>query len=303
MRNGSIVSCFVLWVSSLSAQEEPGRTPSIGEPAPGQRPRYELARSCKKLDESIAQMRAALDSLAEARQLAESAEQQGKSVEAEKLVTLAAALQSQIAECEQRLRGGLGAVDAAKAAAEEEAPRSLLVSAVQEWRDRIVACGAIPKHLEAEKEIEKIEAMFAGKDAPKLQGGEWLLGFARYRRGELMLKRVALQVRSRTHLGNAESIRILKQANTVFDAVLKAPDGSESGEGTSLHASALLRVIQIRSSLFDAYAAVKDRECQAHRVEAEKALDLLKRRYPEAQLPNGEGVVHAAEQKVRQLVR
>lgn len=303
MRNRLRMACFVLMSNWLPAQAEPERGAPTGDPTPGARPRYELARSCKQLEDSLSHMRAAIDSLAEAKRLAESAELQGKAVEAEKLVVLASRLSSQIEAVERQLQGGLDELDNVKEAVEAEAPTSLLVSAVQACRDRIIACGSIPKHVEAEKEIEKIESELAAKDAPKLDGGEWLLGFARYRRGEMMLKRAALQVRSRTHLGNAESIRLLKQANTVFDSVLKAPDGSESGEGTSLHASALLRVIQIRSSLFDAYAAVKDRECQSHRVEAEKALDLLKRRHPDAQLPTGGSVVSAAEDKVRQLVR
>jgi hypothetical protein len=300
----SILVGIVVCPSWLLAQRPGGE--SAGE-AGGPRPRLELARSLQSLDEALAQMRAATEALAETRRLAEAAEQQGKAAEVERVVRLAAELQVQVDGCVQALRQRLRSLEDLRRTAEAEAPATLLAApedaSVADLRKRILAACALPKHTDAERELEQIEASLTAKNAPKLEGGAGLLGFVRYRRGEVMRQHAALLVRKRTANSDTESIRMLKWSKNMFASVLEAPDSAEGGEATSLHAAALLRVVQIEASLFDAYAAVGDRESRSRRAAAETALDRLKRGYADARLASGESVVALAEAKVRQLVR
>jgi len=250
------------------------------------------------------QMRALLQTLEAARDLAKSAESQGKAVEAERLVVLASELQARIGSCMSDVQSGIDALDHIKREVAAEIPQALIASKIDAFRNRIVECEKSETLQTAERKIQEIEVEL--KDAGPV-GGEWLLGFARYRHGEIMRQRAALAARDRNALGNNESIKQLKSAVRVFESVLDTPDEASSGEGSSLHAVALLRVVQINASLFDAYNRTNNRtnrkEAQPFRTKAEESLNLLKRRHADARLETGEGVVDLAEAKVRDLVR
>lgn len=253
-------------------------------------------------------MREMTEALAEARRLAESAEQQGKAAEVERVVRLAAELQVQVDGCTQALLQRMRSLEELRRTAEAEAPATLLAppvdAAVAVLKNRVLAACALPRHADAERELEQIEAGLTAKNAPKLEGGAGLLGFVRFRRGEVLRQQAALLIRKRTASSDIEAIRMLTRSKAAFAAVLEVPDSSDSAEGTSLHAVALLRVVQIEASLFDAHAANGDRgEARLRRAAAETALDRMKRGYAEAQLANGENVLALAEAKVRQLVR
>jgi len=268
------------------------------------RPRAELARAAKRVDDAMEQMRALLQTLEAARDLAKSAESQGKAVEAERLVVLASELQARIGSCMSDVQSGIDALDHIKREVAAEIPQALIASKIDAFRNRIVECEKSETLQTAERKIQEIEVEL--KDAGPV-GGEWLLGFARYRHGEIMRQRAALAARDRNALGNNESIKQLKSAVRVFESVLDTPDEASSGEGSSLHAVALLRVVQINASLFDAYNRTNNRtnrkEAQPFRTKAEESLNLLKRRHADARLETGEGVVDLAEAKVRDLVR
>lgn len=302
------VACCLAIAAALGAQAPsgaPADAPTGTQSKP--RPRYELARALQTLGDALEQIRGASETLGEARRQAEAAEDQGKAAEVESVVRMAAELQRQIDELQRGLRQQLGPIDALRARAAAEAPASLLAPQlapeVEVIRARIAAACALPKHLDAEQALDQIEAGLAAKQAPRLAGGESLLALTRYRLGEVLRQHGALLVRKRTASDDIESIRLLKRARSVFDRVLEAPDGAEDDVATSLHAAALLRVVQIEASLFDAYGAAKNREARLHRAAAETALDRLKRGYPGARLASGDSVAEQAEAKVRQLVR
>lgn len=267
------------------------------------RPRAELARAAKRIDDAMEQMRALLQTLEAARDLAKSAESQGKAVEAERLVVLASELQARIGSCMSDVQSGIDALDGIKGEVATEIPQALIASKIDALRNRIVDCEKSADLLTAEKQVQQIEVELSAKDAVSLVGGEWLLGFARYRHGEIKRQRAALHARKGTASDNSESIKTLKNAVRVFESVLETPDVASSGEGSSLHAVALLRVVQINASLFDAYSRAKSKEAQPFRAKAEESLDLMKRRHADARLATGEGVVELAEAKVRELVR
>ncbi|MEO6596470.1 MAG: hypothetical protein ABIP94_17095, partial [Planctomycetota bacterium] len=95
-----------------------------------------------------------------------------------------------------------------------------------------------------------------------------------------------------------------ERATVKFEQVLESPDSADSGEGTSLHAVALLRVVEIKSTLARGYADLaraaptvrshKDKAKEFQKI-AWKVRDDLRRLHAEAKLPNRDAVVAAAE--------
>ena len=105
---------------------------------------------------------------------------------------------------------------------------------------------------------------------------------------------------------------ILVRAVAKYQTVLLATDSADEQEGTSLHAAALRRIVQVETSLYDWYERLAQEQPRSesnrakaskHRKEAEDAFERLKLAHPEARLPNGIMFVDQARQDAEKLTR
>jgi hypothetical protein len=104
--------------------------------------------------------------------------------------------------------------------------------------------------------------------------------------------------------------KALNLAYEKYDAVLKHPDWEESGHGTSLHACALRRCVQVQASIWGGYNALSSKQpnVEAHKDRRKKAAKAgnaaykrLQEQHPNAALADGQSALGAAEKDFREL--
>jgi len=295
--------CAALLIAAAVAQQP--QSPSRP------RPRYELALALQRVDATLECLKAAQQNAAAAMRLAQDAEQHAKEAEIEAVVKAAAELQ-------QQLDALAAAVNAAtserttllqrlreKAAA--EAPASLLEDGSPQ-RNAITAATRLPSLQDAENALAKLEARFAGDDFRTDPEHELLLALTRYRLADVLRQRASAVIRAKG--GGQEAEALLQRAIRKYGDVLTVPDVEDSGEGSSLHAAALRRVVQLHATLGEGYRQKAAQQpgvrantdaVKLHREAAEQAFERIKRQFPDAVLPNGQRVVDVVRDDVARL--
>ena len=174
-------------------------------------------------------------------------------------------------------------------------------------RNRILDAQKLPTLANAEAELRDIERDLKSVKWKDVPGADEMLGFARYRIAFTLHQRAAMQLQLNRW---SEAQRQLSAAAKKYDEVLVTPDSVTTGEGSSLHALALLQIVAIEVSQYAATAQIlRDNPrsrptydaMKKHREAAVKTLDKLRRQFPDATFPDGEKVVDRAEEEARRL--
>lgn len=286
----------LFWSHFAFAQELP---PAADKP----RPRLELARALKNLQQATVLLQQAKDLAQAALQDADAANAHGKELEIEAVVRFAAearqeaeALALLVDQRAERLRDLC-------ARAAEEAPASLLPEN-DTLRARILAAAALPEFKAAGSALAKIEKEMTGAEAGASPATDPRLALVRYKLADLWRKEASAILRSpRPETRRAE--QKLVQAIAKYREVLAAVDGADLEEGSSLHAAALRRVVQINASLYAGYRELGNARQKADpfAVDGHEAFELLKRAYPQEALPNGTTFVEVARSDAEAMTR
>lgn len=267
------------------------------------RPRLELAQALREVDSAIKSLQAAQQSLAEAARLARAAEQHAKEVEAEQVVNQASALRARVDSIEDAVSLQARTLLDTRESAAAEAPATLL-----EGRDEILLAASAKTPEEAEVALNALEKQYTELDATDPKRAT-LLGFVRLQIGDTLRQRAAFYIR----INNAvEGERILLRAARKYRDILSLTDFDAGSEGTSIHAAALLRVIQIEANLYQGYRDMAEKQptgtthlanARVHREAAERAFENIKRNYGKARTANGSLFVEVARNEATRIAR
>jgi mono/diheme cytochrome c family protein len=143
--------------------------------------------------------------------------------------------------------------------------------------------------------LSKTESSLLGPDLKNPSLSDPQLGLIRYKLADALYRKALLHIK--TYKDKQAEIGI-GHAIAKFLSVLDSPDSSDSGEGSSLHASALRRSIQSEAILVRGYQNLNKATAQKHASAAEQTYGLLKNSYRDATLPNGQLVVDAVRHDI-----
>jgi uncharacterized protein YicC (UPF0701 family) len=274
------------------------------------RPRLELARALKSLEHAKDLLQQAKDLAQAALQDADAASAHGKELELEAVVRLAADLRQEVEALSLLVDQRVVRLRDLCARAAEEAPASLLPEN-DTLRMRILEAAVLPDRKAAEAALIALEKEVVGEKAASDVAGDPRVGLLRYKLAEVFrLAAAAMQGSARADPRKAEPVML--RAVAKYKSVLGSIDSADEQEGSSLHAAALRRIVQVESSLYDYYRKLAqaqpnshshDDKAKSHRIEAEDAFERLKRVHPEARTPNGPTFVDLARQDAEQLTR
>ena len=143
--------------------------------------------------------------------------------------------------------------------------------------------------------LSKTESSLLGPGLKNPSLSDPQLGLIRYKLADALYRKALLHIK--TYKDKQAEIGI-GHAIAKFLSVLDSPDSSDSGEGSSLHASALRRSIQSEAILVRGYQNLNKATAQKHASAAEQTYGLLKNSYRDATLPNGQLVVDAVRHDI-----
>ncbi len=191
----------------------------------------------------------------------------------------------------KELRGRLAAEAPAVVAADDP---------LQAMRDRLVSADGASKTLpDVQKAIEQIERELAGKEWQGKPGVDELLGLVRFRVAAVCQRRANVEIKK----GKDDAAwPLLQSALAKYQDVLEAPDSPNTGEGSSMHAIAMLRGVEINASLYVYYwqaarssKKADDRtKCARYGAGIVDLSERLQRLHPHATLTDGRKVVDVA---------
>lgn len=296
-------SILALWAFVIPLVAQSPASPEADNAKP--RPRLELAKALRELDQALELLRQASQRLQDAEVHAAESETQSKAVEIEEVRKIAteareraSALKSTCDEAQARL-GDL--IRKGK----EEAPDELL--AANDAALEAVHKAKSPSDPKlARAELEKVEEELRKRPSDDRRAQQ-LRGLVQYELGETY-RREGIETIKQGTMHAAEKSLML--AHDKYEAVLKHPDWDESGHGTSLHACALRRCVQVQASIWGGYDALSTKQpnVKAHEDRKKKAAKAgnaahkrLKEQHPNAVLSDGQSALGAAEQDFREL--
>lgn len=298
-------SILALWACVIPLVAQSPASPEAEDAKP--RPRLELAKALRELDQALELLRQASQRLQDAEVHAAESEAQSKAVEIEEVRKIAteareraSALKSTCDEAQARL-GDL--IRKGK----EEAPDELL-AAKDAALEAIQKTTSIAEPKQARAELEKLDEELR-KQPSDDRRAQQLRGLVQYELGE-SYRREGIETIKQGAMHAAEKSLIL--ACDKYEAVLKHLDWDESGHGTSLHACALRRCVQVQASIWGGYDALSTKQpnVKAHEERKKKAARAgnaahkrLKEQHPNAVLADGQSALGAAEQDFRELGR
>ncbi|MEY2714780.1 MAG: hypothetical protein RIT24_1123 [Planctomycetota bacterium] len=296
-------SILALWAFALPLLAQSPAASSAEDSKP--RPRLELAKALRELDQAVELLRQASQRLQDAEVHAAESETQSKAVEIEEIRKIAteareraSALKSMCDEAQARL-GDL--IRKGK----EEAPDDLLV-VEDPVLEAIRKTTSIAEPKQARAELEKIDEELRKRPSEDRRAQQ-LRGLVQYELGEAYRREGSETIKQGT-MHAAEKSLIL--AHDRYEAVLKHPDWDESGHGSSLHACALRRCVQVQASIWGGYdtLSTKQPNVKAHEERKKKAAKAgneahrrLKKDHANAVLEGGQSALAAAEQDFREL--
>ncbi|MFO1052727.1 MAG: hypothetical protein U1F36_10980 [Planctomycetota bacterium] len=311
-----VLLCCVTLTSGLLPQTPtpaaPPATPATGESRGN--PAHdatviELAQLTHELDTILERMLAVQGSARIVTERSQSVAPKAKDAEMFASATAAADLPARIAMMSSALAEQIQALRELRRAIASELPAEA-VDALAPLRARIDATGKMLSITDALAAMESIESELEDKKLQTVPGRDALLAFARYRTADTRRMQAALDIKVKSDDRRSEST--LRRSLLEFAEVLDGPDLTDTGEGSSLHAAALRRIIQINSSLYGGYKRLSAQQptsrayadsARKYREALEIAVDQLRRVFPESTLPDGSRIVDAIRDDVARLAR
>jgi hypothetical protein len=177
------------------------------------------------------------------------------------------------------------------------------------WQ-RILATPKLPSLGDVEAALVAIEAEQLTDKWKKNPAAEPLLGLTRYRLADTLRQESTVEIGQKNNSRAAE--KLMLRACTKFNDVLSTVDSPNSGEGSSLHAVALRRVVQIQATLYDGYRQMLAQQpssqafadsARKYREASTQAFEKLRRLHPDATMPDGSSVVEVAREDARRVTR
>jgi hypothetical protein len=268
------------------------------------RARTELGHAAQHVDALLLHAGQLRDRAKAAVELARASEATASQVDRTRLAKLAGDLAQQLASLDAAVETHTAAIQALRGAIAVELPPPTAGTAPW-FRDRIKAARKLPDFDQTVKAMRAIEADVVAEIAKGRSELGALSGHVRYVLAEA-IRETALQARSVSH--DARTVSLMRDASKKFDEVLGAPDAGDTGEGSSLHAVALRRRVEIEASLFLAFRALQQQQrsrdsttANRHRDNANRAFDTLTKVHGDATLPSGQRVVDATMASVDRI--
>lgn len=292
---------------TLAAQE--ARTESTRAQQRDAEAQAQLAKAVQHLDVLLDQVRIAQDSVRIALEQARQAEIKAKAADLERATRITAELLVQLDGLSAAINTHFDRLRELRAKAADEVPPSM-VDDLAPLRERIMATAGAQTLAEAEAALAGMEKDLSADDMRNKPGIDELLGLARYRLADTL--RLEATAAARVKSNDKEAERLLQRAVRKYTDVLTTPDSSVPEEGSSLHAAALRRVVQIEAVIYDGYKQLSTRypqnrgysdNARTHRKAAEEAFGKLQRLHPDATLPDGTRAVDAARADANRIAR
>lgn len=299
MRSLSSFAALPLLLSLLPAQAPPAAKPDA---------RAEIARFVQRLDALLLQADVTNEHARATSGIARTVETQARDGGLEQAAKAVADAQQQLDQLANLITERTVALRALRSKIAAEAPA--FVDPVGQLADKVATVVRMHSLTDAEAALVQIEKSLLEEPMAKLQGAGTLLGVTRYRLAETLRHRSSsVELRAKVG-GEREAEKLLRRASAKLGEVLTCPDAADTGEGSSLHAAALRRIVQIEATLYDAYKRLSEAQPTArtyaqsakkHRDAAEAAFEKLGRLHPTATLPDGTPFVAAARTDVERL--
>lgn len=265
--------------------------------------RTELGHAVQLLDELLLHANQARDRAKAALELARSSEATANQVDRARLARLAADLGTQLASLQAALETHTEAIKTLRVRIDAEIPPSA-VGSVPWFRERMQSARKLPKYSDTMQALRALESELKADGTKSKPGAPALLGHVRYLLADAM-RAEAMQAQGKNR--DQEAVGLLRDASKKFDEVLGCPDSADTGEGSSLHAAALLRRIEIEAKLYSAFDALVQRQAsdpstaKRHLDNVKDALARLNKVFPDETSPDGQRVVDLARAAVERI--
>lgn len=288
----------VVLVTTLATAQNPAAdTP----PTPAQ---VELAEAVRALDAALEQVAAARAHADRAVQRAQLAEAHARQHGQEPITVAAAGLQEQVVGFRAAVDGHVEVLRDLRARAIAELSAEQLGPLVP-LRDKVLAAHRLPTLEDAEAELCRVHDQLAAEGVREQPGAARLRSFVSYCLGDILRQRAAFEIQRRAD--DKEAAKLLRRASQTFAEVLAGPDSADSGEGSSLHAAALRRIVQVEGALYVGHRQLRgqanSKAARQHREAAQQAFERLGRVHADAVLPDGTSFVTAARDDIAQFAR
>jgi hypothetical protein len=307
-----IVCCSIVLAGvSPAAAQNPGTTtpqaPDNNKDAQAQA-HAEIARLVHDLDVLLEKAQAAQASVTAALAQAQRTEAQTPAAEQDRAAKITAELRLTLDTLSSAITSHVKKIRELRDKAAAGIPSEQLDPQAS-FRPRILATTKLPSLSAEEEALLAIETELQTDKWRRCPGTAEVLAFARYRLADTLRQRASAEIEKNN---SREGERLLLRATKRLADVLNAPDAANTGEGSSLHAAALRRIVEIETVLYDGYRrlAVQQPEARshaenarAHREAGVQAFDKLKRVYPDATLPDGSRAVDAARADANRLLQ
>lgn len=284
-------------------------TIAIAQTQPGGKvdPRGDLARLVQRVDALLQQVDATNENARGTAGAARSVEAQAREGGLEQAAKAIADMQQQLDQLANHLTERAAALRALRAKVAAEAPAQL-VDPVGQLAVKVESVARMQSLTEAEQTLVQVEKALLDDTMRKQPGADRLLALTRYRTAEVLRHRSGVEIRVRD--GDTEAEKLLRRACTKLNECVQLPDVADSGEGTSLHAAALRRIVNLEALLYDGFKRLAEAQPTArthaqnakkHREAAESAFERLRRLYATATLPDGVLFVDAVRADIERL--
>lgn len=277
-------------------------------PSPKDAAHAEIAKAVRKLDTLLAQIEAARAEAKEAALQIREVASRSKEADLGKAATLADELQARIEDLGNAIEQRSAAIRDQRAQLAAEAPVPA-TDPLADVREQLNTAAKAPSLADVQKAIEGIEKDLLADDKKGKPGVDSLLNLVRYRLADTLRQRAGLEIKKGK---DRDAERMMQRANTKYAEVLAGEDSATSGEGSSLHAAALRRILQIEGSFYEGYKQLSARQpastslaerAQKHRHAILETFEKLNRLHPDATLPDGQKVVDAARADANRVSR
>lgn len=306
-----LAACAATLAAMLPAVSQAPQKPAPPPPAASDKDgstEVEMRRLVTELDLLLKHARAAEVSAKSTIAQAQRAQTQASEVEKDRAAWIAHDLRAELDKLAANLGEHLSKLTELRQQAEARAGIEA-VDPLAKVRKDILNAQRLPTLSNAEEALKAIEKDLQGEKWKKIAGADQMLGFARFRLAETLLQLAGQQ----QDLDHGQAARqFVKRACDEYNEVLTGPDAANTGEGSSLHATALWRIIVIEANLYESLRKLSEvnpgsqavaNEMRQHKAAAVKAFDGLRRRFPDATLADGRKVVEAAREDANRVGR
>jgi hypothetical protein len=280
----------LLFAALVAPQQDPASA-AVAEA----KARADLGHAVQHIDEVLRLATETRDRARMAQALATTTHATATQVDRARLAKLAGDLAAQLAALEQTLAAHTDTLRAMRGDLVAEAPPPA-AGGVTAFREAMLAARKLPTADAAAAKLRELEQSLLGSEVRNKPGAAAALGHARYLLADALREGA-----------QARALGLFQDASKKLDEVLAGEDPSDTGEGTSLHAAALRRKVEIHGKLFLAYQAKMRAEpglaakAREHGDKAESAFKRLGNQFGEAMLPSGERVVDAARASIERM--